>query len=160
MSSKDDPPMKCGLADALQIYGAYRDYIKHEDELIHQRLSWNLTLQGFLFTAYGLTFSMLSNPGGDPTVKAHLHFIHCVFPVVGGLVALLSLLSILAAQNSLNGLREEWLKHIDKESVEMLPGLTGAGRSFANTWGKMPQIGIPIVIVAAWCALLYVAITW
>ena len=163
MPSKDDPPKKYALAEALQIYGVYRDYIKHEDELIHQRLSWNLTLQGLLFTAYGVIFNMLDNASGDPTVKAHLHYTPCVFPVVGALVAFFSLLSILAAQDSLNGLRVEWrepARQIDKEVVEILPELTGAGQLFANRWGKLPQIGIPIVIIAAWCVLLAVALTW
>jgi hypothetical protein len=47
-----------------------------------------------------------------------------------------------------------------REIVEILPDLTGAGQLFANRWGKLPQIGIPIVIIAAWCVLLAVALTW
>src|SRR5579872_2758944 len=115
----DEAP-KYGLADALLIYDAYRDYIKHEDELIHQRLSWNLTLQGLLFTAYGVTLGMLNVKEGDPVLKTKLHYVPCVFPVVGALVAFFSLLSIMAAHDSLNGLRIEWRKpkkHIDKEVV-------------------------------------------
>src|SRR5580658_8096117 len=38
----------------LQLYSIFRDYIKHEDDLINQRLSWFLTLQGFFFAAYAL----------------------------------------------------------------------------------------------------------
>jgi hypothetical protein len=40
-----------------ELYGIYRAYIQHEDELTHRRLGWNLAAQGFLFTAYGFIFS-------------------------------------------------------------------------------------------------------
>lgn len=44
-------------ADHRELYGIYRDYIKHEDGLTHQRLGWNLAVQGFLFTAFAIIFS-------------------------------------------------------------------------------------------------------
>jgi len=151
------------LKDAIALYNVYRDYVKHEDELINRRLSWNLTLQGFLFAAYGVTFQLLNSQSGDADLKRHLHYLPAVFPIVGGLVATLSLLSIVAAQDSINGLRVEWRNpsaHIEPDIMEMLPELTGAGQLFANRWGKLPQSGIPIVIITAWCILLITAITW
>ena len=40
-------------------YQLTRSHIEHEDELLHQRLTWLFAIQAFLFTAYG--FSL--NPG-------------------------------------------------------------------------------------------------
>lgn len=39
----------------------YRQYIKHEHDLINNRLSWNFTIQGFLFAAYTLTFQKIAD---------------------------------------------------------------------------------------------------
>src|SRR5580658_5975181 len=56
-----------GVADALadpikghiELYSVFRDYLKHEDDLINNRLNWNFTIQGFLFTAYTFTLQKL-----------------------------------------------------------------------------------------------------
>ena len=54
-TAQPDPPKAERLRDDLKIYEMFRDYIKHEDGLINSRLMWILTINGFLFTAYGLT---------------------------------------------------------------------------------------------------------
>ncbi len=54
-TAQQDPPKAERLRDDLKIYEIFRDYIKHEDGLINSRLMWILTINGFLFTAYGLT---------------------------------------------------------------------------------------------------------
>jgi hypothetical protein len=151
MSSDEKP--RYGLTEAKQIYDLYRDYVKHEDELINRRLSWNLTLQGFLFAAYGVSFQIVGS-------KPYLRLLPCVFPVVGGLVAFLVLMSILAAQEAIRGLETHWLKplnSIEADVKEMLPELTGGSQKFAKFWGWVPQVYIPGVIMAAWVALLWIA---
>jgi hypothetical protein len=40
--------------ELLSLYNVYRDYMKHEDDLINQRASWHLLLQGFLFATFGV----------------------------------------------------------------------------------------------------------
>jgi hypothetical protein len=160
--SPEQLPKKAGFADAAQLYGVYRDYVKHEDELINRRLSWNLTLQGFLFAAYGVSVQVLSNPNSTAQLRQHLKPLPCVFPAVGGLVAVLVLLSVMAAQASIEGLKVQWrgiASQIEDGVLEMLPGLTGAGQRFANKWGKMPQAGIPAVITVAWVVLLWIAVS-
>ena len=149
--------------EVKELYSIYRDYVKHEDELINRRLSWNLTLQGFLFAAYGVSFQVLAGPPNDAGLKQHMHYLPCVFSAVGLAVAILVLMSIMAAQDSIDGLRTAWhepSRHIDEALREALPGLTGAGQSFANRWGKVPQVGIPIVIILAWLMLLAIAVSW
>ena len=39
---------------SLELYKAYRDYIKHEDNLINQRVSRTLLAHGFLVASYVL----------------------------------------------------------------------------------------------------------
>jgi hypothetical protein len=38
-----------------EYYQLLRDRTQHEDELVHQRLTWMITLNGLLFTAYGFS---------------------------------------------------------------------------------------------------------
>lgn len=42
-------------SEAIKLYEVFRDYLKHEDALVNNRLTWTLTIQGFLFAAYGLS---------------------------------------------------------------------------------------------------------
>ena len=44
----------------------FRDYMQHEDNLINQRVSWNSTIQGFLFATYGLSQQKLPDPKPGP----------------------------------------------------------------------------------------------
>lgn len=43
------------IDDGIKIYELFRDYIKHEDDLINQRLTWLLTIHGFLYATCGFT---------------------------------------------------------------------------------------------------------
>jgi hypothetical protein len=39
----------------LETYETFRKYIQHEDNLANQRMTWMLTIHGFLYAAYALT---------------------------------------------------------------------------------------------------------
>jgi hypothetical protein len=41
----------------IDLYGAYRQYLDHEHNLINHRLSWNFTIQDFLFTSYAFVLN-------------------------------------------------------------------------------------------------------
>ena len=43
------------ITDWINVYGLFRDYVKHEDGLINNRLLWILTIHGFLYATYGFT---------------------------------------------------------------------------------------------------------
>jgi hypothetical protein len=43
------------LTDYLAFYETFRNYVRHEDNLINNRLSWILTIHGFLYATYGFT---------------------------------------------------------------------------------------------------------
>jgi hypothetical protein len=47
------PPPGQTLSDLLGYYERMRGYVEHEDELINSRLTWSLTVHGFLFAAFG-----------------------------------------------------------------------------------------------------------
>jgi hypothetical protein len=41
--------------DNLEIYETFRSYIRHEDNLTNNRITWMLTIHGFLYASYGFT---------------------------------------------------------------------------------------------------------
>jgi hypothetical protein len=45
---------KLGVAETFSYFERIRSYIQHEDGLISSRLTWSLTVHGFLFAIYGL----------------------------------------------------------------------------------------------------------
>jgi hypothetical protein len=47
-------PANDALPNTLKFYELARGYIQHEDSLVNSRLTWSLTIHGFLFTIYGL----------------------------------------------------------------------------------------------------------
>src|SRR5437879_8379854 len=46
-------------ADIRDLYRIFRTYVEHEDDLINQRQTWNLTIQGFLFASYAFSLQKL-----------------------------------------------------------------------------------------------------
>ncbi len=74
-----------------------RDMIRHEDELLDQRLTWLCQIQGFLFTALAFTWK-------DPTAQ-HLVLLLCT---IGVLVAVSSYYGLNRAENAAASLRIWW----------------------------------------------------
>jgi hypothetical protein len=144
--------------DYLAIYNAYRDYLKHEDELINRRLSWNLTLQGFLFAVYGVTLQLVYNTTAYKLPPdTHFQRLPFVFPFLGITVAILSRIGVVAAQRAIDSLRDRWKGIADELKTKgeelPVPALTGGGDEIANKFGNKSAL-IPIVIILAWLLLM------
>jgi hypothetical protein len=60
----------------LRVYEAFRNYARHEDNLINNRVMWLLSIHGFLYATYGLTLqkkleiiekiSLITSKAGPP----------------------------------------------------------------------------------------------
>ena len=66
-------------SDLLNLYDKFRDYLEHEDNLINSRLTWSLTVHGFLFASYGIllgkitdSFTELQKPGTHALLEEHI----------------------------------------------------------------------------------------
>ena len=58
------------LDEANTVYTAYRSYVVHEDDLVHQRTTWSIAIQTFAVATFGLIYQRqldalvaLSGPG-------------------------------------------------------------------------------------------------
>jgi uncharacterized membrane protein len=57
--------------DILGLYRIFRDYLQHEDNLINSRLTWSLTVHGFLFACYGILLGKLADDFAALQASAH-----------------------------------------------------------------------------------------
>jgi hypothetical protein len=148
--------------DLLSLYSVYRDYMKHEDDLINQRTSWHLLLQGFLFATFGV-MGEWQTEGGAGFLHPQRYWILHGLIATGFLISLFATSSILAADAAINKLHADWNAlrsklNIPEEFWELLPGIAGAGSKHAKQWGKAPAIAIPIIISFAWLWIFFFAV--
>jgi hypothetical protein len=108
----------------LTLYSVFRDYLKHEDDLINGRLNWNFTIQGFLFAAYSLSLQKIAEvraqvfradvvwtPSMDSCLTVHeLRVLMIVIAAVGLFVSAFVYMSVFAATVAIAELDAWWSK--------------------------------------------------
>lgn len=138
-----DPRAAMGDPDDVTTYlTVVREMIRHEDDLVNQRLGWMFALQGLLFTAAGFLWTTSE------------------WPVVTiGCVGLLSCVSVgyslgraLSAMSELHKKASERKTSLLDVVRDKLPPTVGA-RNRAVGW-LLPAILLPWVIGAAWVAMI------
>jgi hypothetical protein len=155
-------------------YKIFRDYIEHEDGLIDKRLLWNINIQGFLFATYGFSVQKLAEV---QAVAKHaeivgaktLYWLIFILPIFGAAISYYSLEGVLAAQDAISQLKNDWLEKAKKEHPypqPSLPGIIGWGfeaaadHEDAHTKGfKAPRM-FPQLFIAAWAALFMSFSVW
>jgi len=94
-------------SDLLKYYELMRGYVAHEDNLINSRLTWSLTIHGFLFATLGILIGKLvdivvdiqKSPGPEQPEKLEqvavfLIFLQLIPAIVGFIVAYFSFVAI------------------------------------------------------------------
>jgi hypothetical protein len=156
------------------LYAAYRQYLNHEHSLINQRLSWNFTIQGFLFGAYAFVLNKTADVRGELTkvsadgvdiLLGALHDLQILLLVIGlaGFCASIAVhLSVWGARRSMNELRERWtrMKFTEEETVDRVslscgyPPIMGGGDPKATTLGFHASTFLSVAFAAAWFVLI------
>lgn len=165
-----------------RVWNVYRAYVEHENELIHNRTTWLITIQSFLVLAFGFAyqkyFEVVAKCDGIPIDKTQgdigqLKFFLRVLAYVGITVSSVAFLSIVASMLAVSGLKKKWhdLQHKDsyrylqlKDSY--LPPLTGGSYYELRICGKTKQIplavllgriatlSLPVSFVIAWIVII------
>ena len=168
-----DPPNRW-FETHLSLYGVFRDYVKHEDDLINSRLNWNFTIQGFLFAAYGFCMQKVADVRthiAEPTFPQaaamgsirELRELMVVIALVGFFISVFVWIGVKAAQIALKELEDKWLaQHREYKTSAApkthgpdLPGIIGGGSPSAHNWGHLAPIALPASFAATWAILLY-----
>jgi hypothetical protein len=124
-----------------------RGMIRHENELLNSRMSWLLTLEGFLFAALGFAWE-----------KDHTRCLALLLSLVGMLVALSAGVMLHCSNRAVARLHDEWCERRKKEANYAGPGVVGfwAGNLFLRLF--QPARVYPPLLAAAWLIILFVHI--
>ena len=171
------------------LYQIYRDYVIHQTSLINNRLTWILTIHGFLYATYGITLqkeidltrqsyevlSKNSDVGAICSSFIEVHFFLFMISCVGLSISYYGLKSIRAAINASHGIEALYsnkYKHIENESINgmimlyydvdgvTIPYIRGAGLGGNIHHGNAASVAIPYVLGLSWCAsIIVIALT-
>lgn len=131
----------------LELYRILRGGIEHEDQLINHRLSWLVSSQAFMLTAFAISLNapvLFVNP-----VYAKLNrLLYTLLPFTGLISSLLIYPSILGAVLALRKLR----RHVRGHALEGLPPIHGT--RLTVLLGHCGPLLIPWVFIITWILLM------
>lgn len=134
---------QAALPGGLDIHQYYEFFINQEQletTNINSRLSWGLTVQGFLFAALAL----IAREDHTRVVSA----LRVALPLVGIVTALATLCGTVAGLAALSQLEHDWLTNVP-DSLFPRPFASGP----AQLLGGIPGVAVPAVILLAWCLI-------
>lgn len=161
--------------EAINFYLKCRSQNEHEDGLVNQRLTWLMTLQGLLFTAYGFSMSAEAtslaakalevNPA-ESAKQALQSFANNLIYVRRGLVALgilsslAALIGVLAAFRAIKDNERDLAAFpaVSKGGKKLFPKVIG-GRS-SNVLGMICGVIMPFLTAGGWIWVGNLQGTW
>lgn len=134
------------VVDKFKIAQAVADQIAVEQNLRANRMSWNLTFQGFMMAAFALVAAEKMNQA-----RISLEVLICF---AGAAVAYATWQGIEAAQKQSTNLKKHWDDQNLSESLFPVPFLVDEGEK----QGRAPTFYICMTTIFMWVALLLIII--
>lgn len=147
------------------IYILHREYIEHEDDLVHQRTTTFITIQSFLLATFGFAYQKkyeisekLVATGKSPVDLGLIYYEYNGFMIILALIgiatSLIALRSINAAVKALRTVEANWLKITNTNPPSYLPGITGGGNRDAHNGGVSLSNWAPLFFVILWIVVI------
>ena len=125
------------------------EYIAHqinrEDGLVNYRLTWALTLNGFLFAALGFL------GGKDVPNPSILSFFHWALPLTGIFISIAGFIGVVAAQIQIEYLTQQYEEMADTRWPRPFGDKK---KTYSFYIGTVPSLMPPIVLCFVWVGLL------
>jgi hypothetical protein len=147
---------KSGEPSLAELYSLIRSQIEHENELLSQRVIWQILTQAFFFGAY----AALVNAPNEP--KNHLfeseqHLLLWLMPVAALLAGLVAYVSIVSSLKTIMHLRKLYEDHAHSKSPgdpssKLYPDIQGPAQ-LGNMAIFSPGM-MPIVFTISWLVVL------
>jgi hypothetical protein len=148
-----------------EYFHLFRDYRIREHDILNHRLTWNLTVQGFLFVTYGYCVQKLAEvEAGENGVDSTLaHISHAMFqlklitrliPLAGLAMSVVMVFAVITTYRVLSKLQKEWNEKIDRHEPYM-PNPSGAAIKWATLSGLSPPLLLPVIFILAWIVILF-----
>ena len=144
-----------GEQSKAEYYGLIRGQIEHHDNLVNQRVIWQIITQAFFFGAYA---SLLNAPkeAKAPSFEAEQLLLLWLMPVAGllaGALAYASIISSLKSIEHLHKLYDDYARdRVEDVSAKLFPHIQGPPHLLK--WAKLSPTWMPIVFSAAWLLVL------
>lgn len=161
--------------EAINFYSKCRSQNEHEDGLVNQRLTWLMTLQGLLFTAYGFSMSAeansLSAKALEPTPSdaakqalqsfaSNLSYVRRGLVLLGILSSLAALIGVLAAFRAIKDNERDLADFpaISKGKKKLFPMVIGG--KLSNVLGMTCGALMPFLTAGGWIWVGNLQGTW
>lgn len=151
-------PRQTESTSELELYKLARAQIEHENTLIGERITWYLTLQGFLLTAVFLTAANLVDPDNvdmDPTGRLYLSIAIGLLCVLGIGSSISCYLLIRVANSQIDEVSGWWESR--SALAGKFPRITGKG-GFRVLGYRVTGADFAHVILLIWLVLLVLLI--
>jgi hypothetical protein len=148
---------------SISMYTVFRQYLVHEDDLINQRTTWSITIQGFIIVAFGLSFQnrLNLNIANAAQIQSITKFdreygmLILALATLGLGVSLICLVSVRAGQIAIRGLIKIWGQwHNAHPRSPGYPPLSGGGEYWATRLGHAAPIVLQSFFVLFWITVL------
>jgi hypothetical protein len=122
--------------------------LAHEDDLINQRISWLMSSQSFLLTAYAITLNGLAGDIGRPEATVQRRLLE-LLPTTGIACVILVGIAVIGGMFALSELRRIAVEKFPSDRVDIIcsPRIQFLGIS--------APILIPLVFLFIWVAILF-----
>jgi hypothetical protein len=138
----------CRKNENTQRYEYIAHQINREELLINNRLTWMLTLNGFLFATFALLLK--SDPAtNSPIWDSTIFLLRWGLPTLGASISFAGLLGVAAARRQIKWLCGEW-KQLDEPHL----GIRPYGDDHADGLGKASCYLPPVALMVMWFGLL------
>jgi hypothetical protein len=122
--------------------------LSHEDDLINQRVSWLVSSQSFLLTAYAITVNGLAGDETRPLVHLQRKLLD-MLPVVGMVSVLLVVVALIGGLLAMGELRRFAATKLPKEELFLICKPT------TQFLGVSAPVLIPVVFLVIWAVLYF-----
>jgi hypothetical protein len=155
-------PSARDITQFLEIYKVFRDYEKHENELLNHRTSWLVTIQSVLIATFGFSFQKFFEVATRADGSTHGRALIVDFKWflvslagVGILIAVWSWISIYTAIRAQRAIRKVYRRNFSAEETQFgLPHISGGGDTFASWFGGYLAVFLPWLLIVLWGAIL------
>ena len=139
-------------------YKELRDHIKHEDNLCNNRMTWLITLQAFLFSAYGFSLSaqaVIKNDNAE--LSSIISSARLCFAAFGVVSSWAILLALTAAALSISRLVARWYEvpAIVRMKYPQIIGNSTKQRPGGTRLGQLPLFLIPVASIVMWAVISF-----
>ena len=122
--------------------------LSHEDDLVNQRVSWLVSSQSFLLTAYAITLNGLAADASKPLAIVQRKLLE-LLPIVGAACVLLVCVALIGGLCAISELRRFAATKYQKDRLFLISKPT------TQFLGVSAPVLIPLAFLVIWTAVLF-----